>query len=179
VIAAAAIAPATARAEPPEWGMPAVLGLDARATRPLSGGPTAYGAGITMSVVPNRIPGYLALDGGFAITPRSSNSTGTTRTDTFTFGGDFGWKAEHEHGDLLIPYAGVSLRLLSIAHHRGAETRRLTTAGIGASAGIMGDLPGAGVFYRLAATALAAHTPDGVPGTSVVVSVGVGTRFGF
>jgi hypothetical protein len=175
VIVAAVLAPVTARAEPPERGMPAVLGLDGRANRPLSGGPIAYGAGITMSVVPTRIPGYLTLDGGFAITPRSS----ATRIDTFTFGGDFGWKAEHEHGDLLIPHAGVSLRLLSIAHYRGAETRRLTTAGIGASAGIMGDVRGAGVFYRLAATAVAAHTPDGVPGMSLTISAGLGTRFGF
>ena len=156
--------------------MPGIAMIDGLAMRPATGGPAAYGAGVAMSVVPRRVNGFFAFNGGFAVTPRSE----PMRLDTFSFGADLGVKPAHENGDWLIPYAGVSARALAVSHYAPGEVDRFTTFAIGATAGVMGDIPvGHSLFYRAGATVLAAGTPDGVPGTSIVVRVGLGTRFGF
>lgn len=176
IAAVVAAAPLTAGAEDRDWGMPGIILLDGRAVRPLAGGPVAYGAGLAMSVVPRKIPGYFSVNGGFAVTPRSAS----TRTDTFGFGVDFGVKPELDNGSSIVPYAGASIRVLAVSRYTGIDRDRFTTFAIGATAGVMGDLPGqSDVFYRAGAVALAANTPDGVPGTSLVVTLGLGTRFGF
>jgi hypothetical protein len=166
---------AHADADRDDWGMPAVALVDGIAARPAMGGPMAYGAGVAMSVLPKQCA-YFSVNSGFSITPRDSR----TRIDTMFLGGDFGIKTEHQNGDPLVLYAGVTVRVLSVSHYDTAARDRFTTLGIGATAGVMGDVPGSErMFYRLGVTALTAGAPDGVPNSSLGVQLGLGSRFSF
>jgi hypothetical protein len=158
-----------------DWGMPEITSVEGLVARPARGGPNAYGAGLDVRIVPEVIRGYFAVSGGFSVTPRSA----PVRTDTFLFGFEGGIRPRYAKGDLVLPYVGATIRVLAISHYTDVDRDRFTTLGVGGTAGIMGDLPCLGLFYRVSATVLVASTPDAVPGITLLLGAGIGTRFGF